>query len=46
MATPSSRKSTDGSLDVYDSNLNPVNGYKLPVKEFNEAVNNLNKYFK
>lgn len=39
-------KTADGSLDVYDSNLNPVNGYKLPVKEFNEAVNNLNKYFK
>lgn len=39
-------KTADGALDVYDANLNPVNGYKLPAKEFNDAMNELNKYFK
>lgn len=39
-------KTADGALDVYDANLNPVVGYKLPVKEFNEAMGQLNKYFK
>lgn len=39
-------KTADGALDVYDAKLNPVAGYKLPAREFNAAMNELNKYFK
>ena len=39
-------KTADGSLEVTDAKLNPVDNYKLNVKEFNEAIMRLNRYMK
>ena len=39
-------KKAEGSLDVYDKNMNLVTDFKMPVKEFDEAVKKLNRYFK
>ena len=39
-------KTPQGSLDVYDSKMNPVKNYTLPVKQFDKAVKQLNRFFK
>ena len=39
-------KTPQGSLDVYDSKMNPVKNYNLPVKQFDKAVKQLNRFFK
>ena len=39
-------KTAEGSLDVYDAKMNPVKNYRLPAKQFNLAIKNLNKFFK
>lgn len=39
-------KTADGSLEVTDAKLNPIDDYKLNVKEFNEAIMRLNRYMK
>lgn len=39
-------KTAEGSLDVTDARLNPVEGYRMNTKEFNAAVENLNRFLK
>ena len=39
-------KTAQGSLDVYDAKMNPVKNYVLPVKQFDKAVKQLNRFFK
>lgn len=39
-------KTADGSLEVTDAKLNPVNNYKLDAKAFNKAITQLNRYMK
>ena len=39
-------KTPQGSLDIYDSKMNPVKNYTLPVKQFDKAVKQLNRFFK
>jgi membrane-anchored protein YejM (alkaline phosphatase superfamily) len=39
-------KTADGSLEVTDAKLNPVNNYKLDAKAFNQAITQLNRYMK
>lgn len=39
-------KEADGALDVYDSGLNAVSGYRIPIGRFNEAMTELNRWLK
>lgn len=39
-------KKAEGSLDIYDARMKPIGNYKLPVKEFDAAVKNMNRFFK
>ena len=35
-----------GALDVYDALLNPLMNYRLPAKQFDKAIKQLNRFFK
>ncbi len=39
-------KTAAGGLDVYDAKMNPVKNYVFPVKRFDKAVKDLNRFFK
>ena len=39
-------KTADGALDVYDAHMNPVKNYRLPAKQFDKAIKQLNRFFK
>ncbi len=39
-------KTAEGGLDVYDAKMNPVKNYRLPAKQFDEAIKGLNRFFK
>ena len=39
-------KTADGALDVYDAHMNPVKNYRLPAKQFDQAIKQLNRFFK
>ena len=39
-------KTADGALDVYDAHMNPVKNYRLPAKQFDQAIKQLNRVFK
>lgn len=39
-------KTADGDLDVYDAHMNPVKNYRLPAKQFDKAIKQLNRFFK
>lgn len=39
-------KTADGSLDVFDPAMNPVDGYMLDVKGFDAAIKKLNRFLK
>lgn len=39
-------KTADGALDVYDAHMNPVKNYHLPAKQFDQAIKQLNRFFK
>jgi zona occludens toxin (predicted ATPase) len=33
-------------LDVYDAHMNPVKNYRLPAKQFDQTIKQLNRFFK
>ena len=39
-------KTADGALDVYDAHMNPVKNYRLPAKQYDKAIKQLNRFFK
>ena len=39
-------KTADGALDVYDAHMNPVKNYRLPAKQFDKAIKQLNRFCK
>ena len=39
-------KTADGALDIYDAHMNPVKNYRLPAKQFDKAIKQLNRFFK
>ncbi len=39
-------KKVDGSMDVTDSRLNPVNNYHVNPREFNDAIVRANRFFR
>jgi hypothetical protein len=39
-------KTADGALDVYDAHMNPVKNYRLPAKQFDQTIKQLNRFFK
>ena len=39
-------KKAEGALEVFDPKMKPVTDFKMPVKEFDEAIKNMNKFFK
>lgn len=39
-------KTATDALDVYTPQMTPVSGYRLPTREFDKAVKELNKFFK
>lgn len=39
-------KTAEGSLEVTDAQMNPVEGYRMNTKEFNAAIENLNRFLK
>ena len=39
-------ETADGALDVYDAHMNPVKNYRLPAKQFDKAIKQLNRFFK
>lgn len=39
-------KTAGGALDVYDAHMNPVKNYRLPAKQFDQAIKQLNRFFK
>ena len=39
-------KQPEGGLDVYDAKMNPVANYRINVKKFNRAVDNLNRFYR
>ena len=40
------KKEGDGSLTITDKHLHPLPGYHVNVKQFNQAMDCLNRYFK
>lgn len=39
-------KTAEGGLDVYDAKMNPVKNYRMPAKQFDHAIKQLNRFFK
>ena len=39
-------KEGDGAMDVTDSRLNPVTNYRINPREFNAAIQQVNRFFK
>lgn len=39
-------KTAEGGLDVYDAKMNPVKNYRMPIKQFDQAIKQLNRFFK
>ena len=39
-------KTAEGGLDVYDAKMNPVKNYRIPAKQFDQAIKQLNRFFK
>lgn len=39
-------KTAEGGLDVYDAKMNPVKNYHVPMKQFDAAIKQLNKFFR
>ena len=39
-------KKAEGALEVYDASMKPVIDFRMPVKEFDQAVKELNRFFK
>ena len=39
-------KKPSGSLEIYDAHLNPLDNYKVKSKDLNQAILNLNKFYK
>lgn len=39
-------KKAEGALEVYDARMKPVTDFRMPVKEFDQAVKELNRFFK
>jgi membrane-anchored protein YejM (alkaline phosphatase superfamily) len=36
----------NGALDVYDSKMNDVQGYKIDARQFNAAMQRVNRFYK